>query len=172
MHDILKLEDFLTEDFHTEGIQAQCLCSEQLLHAFWVQRTLPLESEAHGSSPDIRYCSCGSWATQDAKKTVGKWLGQSNVLHESFWATLFTASAASKDVLDDRIHAKTKGDVYKSFGKNRTNTEESALIFQGRIPEQKIKTFSDMQMYSRMKVTQREVPIKADQMLFVHAVHC
>ena len=52
---------------------------------------------------------------------------------------LFTASAPSKAVRDDVVHAKTKGeDVYGSFGKNRTNTEESALIFQDRIPEQNL----------------------------------
>ena len=85
---------------------------------------------------------------------------------------LFTASATSKDVRDDLVHAKTKvEDVYRSFGKNRTNTEESALIFQDRIPRQKIKTFSDMQVCSRMKTNQREVLKKADQMIFVHAVY-
>ena len=85
---------------------------------------------------------------------------------------LVTATAASKDVRDDLVYTKTKGeDVYRSFGRNRTNTEESALIFQDRIPQQKIKTFSDMQLCSRMKATQREVLIKADQMLFVHAVY-
>ena len=76
---------------------------------------------------------------------------------------LFTASDASKDVRDDLVHAQTKEvDVYRSFGKSRTNAEESALIFQDRILKQRIKTFSDMQMYSRMKATQREVLIKAD----------
>ena len=86
---------------------------------------------------------------------------------------LFNASAASKDVQDDLVHAKTKAEeVYRSFGKNRTNAEESALIFQDRILKQKIKIFSNLQMYSRMKATQREVLIKANQMFFVHAVHC
>ena len=69
---------------------------------------------------------------------------------------LFTVSAASKDVRDGLVHVKTKGDVYRSFGKNRTNAEESALILQDRIPKQKFKTFSDIQMYSRMEATLRE----------------
>ena len=86
---------------------------------------------------------------------------------------LFTVSAAPKDVGDDLVHAKTKTeDVNRSFGKHRTNIEESALIFQDRILKQKIETFSNMPMYSRMKATQREVIIKANQMFFVHAVHC
>ena len=84
----------------------------------------------------------------------------------------FTASAAPGDVQDDLVHTKTKGeDVHMSFRKNRTNTEESALIFHDRTAKQKYKTFSDIQMYSSMKATHREVLIK-DQMLFVYAVYC
>ena len=37
---------------------------------FWVKKRLPPESGANGSSPDIRWCSCGSWATRDAKKSI------------------------------------------------------------------------------------------------------
>ena len=64
------LAEFLST--HTEQIQSQCLCSEQILPDFCVQKSLPLESKAYGSSPDIQYCWCGYWATQDAKKSMGK----------------------------------------------------------------------------------------------------
>ena len=107
------------------------------------------------------------------KLLENSWVNPLSCIQTFDLVCLFTASAASKNVQYNLVHARTKGeDVYRSFRKYRTNTEELALIFQDRIQKQKCKTFSDMQMCSRMKATHRVVLIKADQMLFVHAVQC
>ena len=105
------------------------------------------------------------------KLLENSWVNPLSCIHSFDLVCFFTASAASKNVQYDLVHVRTKG-VYRSFRKYRTNTEELTLICQDRIQKQKCKTFSDMQMYSRMKATHRVVLIKADQMLFVHAVQC
>ena len=99
------------------------------------------------------------------------WINPFSCINPFELVCLSTASAAPKNVRDDLIHAKAKGeDACRSFRENRIETEEPALKFNDRIPKQKLKTFSDMQRSSGMKTTNREVMIKADQKLFGHMV--
>ena len=58
----------------------------------------------------------------------------------------------------------------KLFKMTSYMTRQREKIFQDRTPKQEFKTFSDKHMCSRMKVTDMDDLIKADQMLFVHAV--
>ena len=70
------LVDQTTEEMTNKDTQKAfslnaCVVSRYYM-TFGYRKYLPLESEAYGLSPDIRICSSGAWATQDAKKSIGK----------------------------------------------------------------------------------------------------
>ena len=67
------------------------------------------------------------------------WINPFSCINPFELVCLSTASATPKNVRDDLIHAKAKGeDACRSFRENRIETEEPALKFHDRIPKQKL----------------------------------
>ena len=67
------------------------------------------------------------------------WINPFSCINPFELVCLSTASATPKNVRDDLIHAKAKGeDACRSFRENRIETKEPVLKFHDRIPKQKL----------------------------------
>ncbi|KAL7394540.1 hypothetical protein ABVT39_027571, partial [Epinephelus coioides] len=81
--------------------------------------------------------------------------------------SLSTGMAAPPDVANDLIGAPKIGeDAYEDFKQKRMETDSPDTKFHDRIPEKKLKTFTDLSKKSHTLCKRKEVILKADRKVF------